>query len=621
MSTGWAIERARQKIMDEAAELKSNQIPDPREAGRTGDELKNLLERLRQLCRDSGDGSSDSLARITELQERLAEERFHLAILGQFKRGKSTLLNALLGEPLLPTGVVPLTSIPTFMRAGKTCAVRVFFREGKQSAFPDLALDQAREILARHVTEKGNPRNRLGVEFVEVEHPASILGAGVVLIDTPGIGSTLRHNTEATLNFLPQCDAALFVVSADPPITEVEKEFLKAVQDKVAKLCFVMNKVDYLTETELADATLFFEKVLEELGFKESGTVFKISAKNAIDASVKKNHALGHESGLSKLQSNLLDFFAREKSRTLHLALARKALAVVADVSMNVRLQQRSLQLSREELEKRVETFDTKVKELAQEKIKIEDLLAGDRKRTVQILEDLAEKLRRDARQYLEGMVSAAFAETGDPTAMEEQARVALGDEIPAYFQTNLTLFSNDLEKALREALGPHQERLEVLIGTLRSVAAELFEIPYRPIANGTRLEKAHRPYWVTEKWNTSISPVPEGFFDRLVPLSVRTRRKQKRLSDEIETLVTHNVENIRWSTLRNLNDSFRNFSTTLDQRLEETAEAIRESMRATHLRQKQVAETAEPELERLKQKAAELADVEYALSQYTELM
>ena len=53
---------------------------------------------------------------------------------------------------------------------------------------------------------------------------------GQVLIDTPGIGSTFRHNAQATLNFLPQCDAALFLVSADPPITEVEVDFLKEVR-------------------------------------------------------------------------------------------------------------------------------------------------------------------------------------------------------------------------------------------------------------------------------------------------------------------------------------------------------------------------------------------------------
>jgi GTPase Era involved in 16S rRNA processing len=342
----------------------------PRSTDTSGNsaELGDLLNRVRRLCEDLGEGFSDSLTRVAELQRRLAEELFQLAVLGQFKRGKSTLLNALLGEALLPTGIVPLTSIPTFVRAGEKRAVRVFFHDGRQADFFDLPREQASEILARHVTEAKNPRNQLGVERVEVEHPSSWLGAGVIMIDTPGIGSTLRHNTDATLHFLPRCDAALFVVSADPPMTEVEKEFLIAVQRKVAKLCFVMNKVDYLTENEIAEAMVFFEKLLEELDLKGSGPIFRVSAKQGIEARAKDEPLRWHESGMEQLQNYLLDFLSREKLRTLQIALARKAVDVVADAAMNVRLQERSLQLSQQELEKRIEVFNAKVKEMARRK-------------------------------------------------------------------------------------------------------------------------------------------------------------------------------------------------------------------------------------------------------------
>ena len=99
--------------------------------------------------------------------------------------------------------------------------------------------------LAGFVTEKGNPKNKLGVAEVQVDLPAPILTGGVVLIDTPGIGSTYRHNTSATLNFLKQCDAALFLVSADPPITEVELAVPAAGERKGAAivLCFKQNRL------------------------------------------------------------------------------------------------------------------------------------------------------------------------------------------------------------------------------------------------------------------------------------------------------------------------------------------------------------------------------------------
>ena len=216
--------------------------------------------------------------RLGELEKRLTQGRFHLAVLGQVKRGKSTLINALLGEDILPSSVVPLTALPTFIRHGDQRSLRVRYTDSR----PDTVLNgeptkciEDLGLLASHlsenrwlqkqlmafVTEDANPENEKGVLQVEITHPAAIL-RDVVLIDTPGIGSTYRHNTEATMNFLPQCDAALFVISADPPITEVEVSFLKEIRSRVAQVFFVLNKVDYLTGAEREMALGFYRTVL-----------------------------------------------------------------------------------------------------------------------------------------------------------------------------------------------------------------------------------------------------------------------------------------------------------------------------------------------------------------------
>jgi len=209
--------------------------------------------------------------KLEELGTRLQEGRFHLAVLGQFKRGKSTFLNALLGNVLLPSSVLPLTAIPTCIAFGNSPLVLALNEDG--TVKEEILGKQHEEIaafLAKYVTEEFNPNNRLGIDRVEVFYPAPILDKGVVLIDTPGIGSTYRHNTEATLAFLPQCDAALFLISADPPISEVELDFLRKVIDRVPKLFFILNKVDYLSEEDKQSAVRFFRKVLhEQAGFDE----------------------------------------------------------------------------------------------------------------------------------------------------------------------------------------------------------------------------------------------------------------------------------------------------------------------------------------------------------------
>lgn len=203
--------------------------------------------------------------RMHALRERLVGERLHLAVLGQFKRGKSTFLNALLGAPLLPTGVVPLTAVATFIAWGREPMVRVLFRDQRApEEFVEPDSDGVRNRLFRFVAEEANPNNRLGVARVELLYPAPILSDGTVLIDTPGVGSTLKHNTDAARQVLAECDAALFVLSADPPITETEVDYLRGVKARVSRIFFILNKVDHLGAEEQTSVIDFLRKVLSE---------------------------------------------------------------------------------------------------------------------------------------------------------------------------------------------------------------------------------------------------------------------------------------------------------------------------------------------------------------------
>jgi ribosome biogenesis GTPase A len=174
------------------------------------------------------------LERLAHLHQRLATECFQLAVLGQFKRGKSTLLNALLRADVLPVGVVPVTAIPTFLNAAATPGLRVTYLSGQIEELEVDGPESLRERLTALVTEERNPGNTLRIARVEVRIPSPLLERGVVLIDTPGVGSTFRHNTAAADAILPECDATLFVVSPDPPITQVEIEFLARIRQPAA---------------------------------------------------------------------------------------------------------------------------------------------------------------------------------------------------------------------------------------------------------------------------------------------------------------------------------------------------------------------------------------------------
>ncbi len=218
------------------------------------------------------------------LRQRLATDRFQLAVLGQFKRGKSTLLNALLGADALPTGVVPITAIPTFLQYAPTPRLRVTFAAGRfEESEADAPL--LRERLSAFVTDEGNPRNLLGVVRVEAFLPSELLARGMVLIDTPGVGSTFHHNTAAAHDVLAECDAALFVVSPDPPITEVEVQFLACVRQMVGRIIVVLNKIDTVEPDEEVQIAAFLRSVLaEQAGLDTATPIFYLSGRYGLRA-------------------------------------------------------------------------------------------------------------------------------------------------------------------------------------------------------------------------------------------------------------------------------------------------------------------------------------------------
>jgi GTP-binding protein EngB required for normal cell division len=288
------------------------------------------------------DGVLASTARysraLASLHERLVEGRLQVAVLGQFKRGKSSFLNAMLGESLLPTGVVPLTAVATFIHWAATPSIRVAYLDGRPDGVLRAAdTQQIHEQLARFVTEEENPRNRLGVPRVDLVYPAPLLQQGIVLIDTPGVGSTLRHNTEAAIEVLPDCDAGFFVLSADPPVTEAELAYLERVRPHVARLFFIFNKIDYLAADERDKALAFLRRSLREhMSDAADLPIFILSARQAL-ASRRAGDAAGlAQSGLAEIEHHLVAFLAREKVGSLRQAVAAKAGAVLDTALMDL---------------------------------------------------------------------------------------------------------------------------------------------------------------------------------------------------------------------------------------------------------------------------------------------
>ena len=187
-------------------------------------------------------GDEARLQQCESLLAKLAEDRFTIAVLGQFKLGKSSLLNAIIGRDLLPTGILPVTSAITILKFGPSEKL-VIRRKGMQ-----FVEHQPLDALPQFITQKHNPENSKGIETVAIELPLPFLRRGLVFVDTPGVGSAIKANTQTTYSFLPNCDAVLFVTSVDSPLSEPEVELLRSIRQFAGKIFFILNKIDLLAD-------------------------------------------------------------------------------------------------------------------------------------------------------------------------------------------------------------------------------------------------------------------------------------------------------------------------------------------------------------------------------------
>ncbi len=225
-------------------------------------------------------GTDRDRDQVAAIRDRLRSARLRVLVAGEAKRGKSTLVNAFLGQVVLPIGVTPVTSVATTVRYGDNPRAEVRFADGHAERYPHAALDDL-------VTERGNPANRRGIASVTVYVDAPALTDGVELVDTPGTGSVFAWDTEAAHEALESMDAAVFVLTADPPVSAGERDLLRRVAELSVRTFVVLNKADHMDEGGLAEAVGFTQQVLRAVPGPADwagapGAVYPMSARAAL---------------------------------------------------------------------------------------------------------------------------------------------------------------------------------------------------------------------------------------------------------------------------------------------------------------------------------------------------
>ena len=403
------------------------------------DEVSRAIGELAGIAKDLG---AKSLGERVErdLVTKLAEDRFHLVVVGEFNHGKSTFVNALLGEPVLATGVTPTTASIHHLKWAAKPEATVVHTSGKREP---IAFEGTRAFAV------GGGATADDVDFLEIGYPSPLLEERILLVDTPGVNDLSLQRADITYSYIPRADAVLFLLDAGQILKESERVFLeeKLLKGSRDKIVFVITKWDLLSEDERVEALAYAKMQLAKM-VKEP-LVFPVSADVALrGGDVAANR---REGGITALLDHLTTFLAEERGRILLDNALGEGLAVGQLLTKGVDARRRSLAMKGEELERRIAALE---KDLAGQAGTIEQ-------RRMSIREE-AHGVRVGARKDLERFVDDVTRQL--PHVIESAKASDLKSYLPAFLEDTFRTWAEAESREVAASLEALAERTIALV-------------------------------------------------------------------------------------------------------------------------------------------------------------
>jgi small GTP-binding protein len=401
-----------------------------------------------------------------ELVKKLDEDRFHLVVVGEFNHGKSSFVNALLGETVLPVGVTPTTAAIHQLKYAEKPEATVVYQSGKREA---LAFEDARKFAVGGGTSVDD------VDYLEVGYPAPLLKERILLVDTPGVNDLSLQRADITYSYIPRADAVLFLLDAGQILKESERQFLnekllKASRDKIV---FVITKWDILNEDEKKEALAYARTQLANL--VKDPVVFPISAETALQGGQYD------QSGMPELLEHLTHFLAEERGRILLDNALGEGVNVGNLLTKGVDARRRALGMKADELDRRIKVLEDDLKGTAgtieQRRMKIREEISGIKvgaqkdlekfvEDTIRQLPNVIESAKQDdLRKFLPSFLEDTFRQWAEAESKEIASKLeVLAEKTIALIKED----AHDATKRVGEALGHDVKKLDIQIDTFR---------------------------------------------------------------------------------------------------------------------------------------------------------
>ncbi len=520
---------------------------------RAPDEPDPLLLALAELADLGGDNDR---ALVGTLRDRLGQGRLRVLVAGEAKRGKSTLVNALLGRPVLPTGVTPLTALATTVRHGQDEKATAVSRDGRAQSFPLSALEDL-------VTERGNPGNRRGLASVTAVVDAPVLARGVELVDTPGTGSVYAHNTAAAEAALPTMDAAVFVLTADPPVSATERELMTRVAGLSVTMFVVLNKADYLAGygacppgqavhggtpsdragacggSEFAEALEFTARVTDEAAGRPV-RVYPLSARAALSGAA--------DPGFAAFAAAFTGYLDRGRAADLRLSAAAQARRLTQALLDEVTLARHAAQMRTGSAAERVAEFAARLAAVDGRRQDAVDLAQAESARLLAGLNAAAEGAARegaaDVGRQLDALLAGELA-AAPASEIERTGRARMDELAVRAAERWRRQQAEHLENALAQLDSRLTSDLRAELDAVRDAAAELLGLTLTVPGPGERLIPDMRFFYLAGE-QAGQTELLAGAIRRRLPGNAGRRRARAYLHREAASLVPQQIGRAR---------------------------------------------------------------------------
>lgn len=453
-------------------------------------QLRELREFATQLSLD------ETTERISSVIQRVEEDVFRIAVVGEFKRGKSTLINALLGKEILPADVLPCSATLNRVTYGLTPSVRLVFKPDEHGDTREdvIAIDQLADYVTK-LTPDSEERSAQLQEAV-VHYPIKYCKDKADIIDTPGLNDDAAM-TDVTMSVLPHVDAALLVILAQAPFAGSEAAFLnRMLSQDIGRVIFVVNRMDEIRRPrdrkrilevvrarikdavqrraveQFGEGTPELEAFLARVGEPK---VFGVSGGLALDAKLEDDAELLDESGFPVFEQALEQFLTTERGAITLTIMTDAATSGAAKLLRQAALRQAALEMEAGEFERRFAEVSGELAVLrgqfTEQRRHIDESAAELQAMLRPLAQKLPARIQDAARQAVDGypLTAAAVSDTRlSKTAEKLMATVT--ERVQIAIQQEMASIQGHIEQKLNSELSRLSDYSRQLAGSLAAL-------------------------------------------------------------------------------------------------------------------------------------------------------